>query len=30
MPTGYTAEVSDGKVTDFATFALGCAREQLR
>lgn len=26
MPTGYTADVADGKVTDFATFALHCAR----
>lgn len=26
MPTGYTAEVADGKVTDFRTFALRCAR----
>lgn len=26
MPTGYTADVADGKVTDFATFALRCAR----
>lgn len=25
-PTGYTAPVADGKVTDFATFALACAR----
>lgn len=26
MPTGYTAEVAEGKVTDFRTFALRCAR----
>lgn len=26
MPTGYTADVGDGKVTDFNTFALRCAR----
>ena len=26
MPTGYTADVGDGKVTDFRAFALGCAR----
>jgi hypothetical protein len=26
MPTGYTADVVDGKVTDFRTFALRCAR----
>jgi len=26
MPTGYTADVADGKVTDFRTFALTCAR----
>lgn len=26
MPTGYTADVLDGKVTDFKTFALRCAR----
>lgn len=26
MPTGYTADVVDGKVTDFPTFALQCAR----
>lgn len=26
MPTGYTADVGDGKVTDFRTFALQCAR----
>lgn len=26
MPTGYTYEVVDGKVTDFPTFALKCAR----
>lgn len=26
MPTGYTAPVADGKVTDFATFAMQCAR----
>lgn len=26
MPTGYTADVGDGKVTDFRTFALRCAR----
>jgi hypothetical protein len=26
MPTGYTAAVADGKVTDFRTFALRCAR----
>lgn len=27
MPTGYTASVADGKVTDFRTFALQCARQ---
>jgi len=27
MPTGYTADVADGKVTDFRTFALRCARQ---
>lgn len=27
MPTGYTAEVADGKVADFRTFALICARQ---
>lgn len=26
MPTGYTADVQSGKVTDFRTFALQCAR----
>lgn len=26
MPTGYTADVANGKVADFATFALRCAR----
>lgn len=26
MPTGYTAEVGDGKVTDFNVFAMQCAR----
>jgi hypothetical protein len=26
MPTGYTADVADGKVTDLKTFALRCAR----
>lgn len=26
MPTGYTADVESGKVTDFRTFALQCAR----
>lgn len=26
MPTGYTAAVEDGTVTDFRTFALRCAR----
>jgi hypothetical protein len=26
MPTGYTADVADGKVTDFRTGALRCAR----
>lgn len=26
MPTGYTADVVDGKITDFKTFALRCAR----
>lgn len=26
MPTGYTADVADGIVTDFRTFALTCAR----
>lgn len=27
MPTGYTADVADGKLTDFAIFALQCARQ---
>ena len=27
MPTGYTAGVGDGKVRDFRTFALQCARQ---
>lgn len=27
MPTGYTADVGNGKVTDFRTFALRCARQ---
>lgn len=27
MPTGYTADVGDGNVTDFRTFALRCARQ---
>lgn len=27
MPTGYTAEIADGTVTDFRTFALRCARQ---
>ncbi len=27
MPTGYTADVADGKVTDFPTFALRCVRQ---
>lgn len=27
MPTGYTADVSDGKVTDLRTFAMMCARD---
>lgn len=26
MPTGYTADLEDGKTTDFPTFALRCAR----
>lgn len=26
MPSGYTCDVADGKVTDFRTFALRCAR----
>ena len=26
MPTGYTADVMDGKVTDFKLFAMQCAR----
>lgn len=26
MPTGYTADVVDGKVTDFRVFAMTCAR----
>lgn len=26
MPTGYTADVADGKITDFRTYALQCAR----
>ena len=26
MPTGYTADVANGKVTDFPTFATQCAR----
>ena len=26
MPTGYTASVADGTLTDFCTFALRCAR----
>jgi hypothetical protein len=26
MPTGYTADVGDGKVTEFSDFALTCAR----
>ncbi len=26
MPTGYTADVCDGKLTDFNTFVLRCAR----
>lgn len=26
MPTGYTAPVADGTITDFRTFALSCAR----
>lgn len=26
MPTGYTADVQSGKVTDFSEFALDCAR----
>lgn len=26
MPTGYTADVESGKLTDFRTFALRCAR----
>lgn len=26
MPTGYTADVGSGKVTDFADFAMQCAR----
>ena len=26
MPTGYTSDVKDGKINDFKTFALRCAR----
>ena len=26
MPTGYTSDVADGKITDFKTYALQCAR----
>ena len=26
MPTGYTADVQDGKITEFSEFALQCAR----
>ncbi len=26
MPTGYTADVADGKITDFTEYALQCAR----
>jgi len=26
MPTGYTAGVQDGKITEFSDFALNCAR----
>jgi hypothetical protein len=26
MPTGYTADVQDGKITEFADFAMQCAR----
>lgn len=26
MPTGYTAAIVDGKITDFPTFAMQCAR----
>lgn len=26
MPTGYTADVQSGKVTDFAEYAMNCAR----
>lgn len=26
MPTGYTFEVCEGKMTDFSAFALQCAR----
>ena len=26
MPTGYTARVKDGTVTEFKDFAMGCAR----
>lgn len=26
MPTGYTADVADGKITDFVEYALQCAR----
>lgn len=26
MPTGYTADVADGKTTDFAAFVMNCAR----
>ena len=26
MPTGYTADVSSGKITDFSDFAMQCAR----
>ena len=26
MPTGYTADVADGKITEFTEYALQCAR----
>lgn len=28
MPTGYTADVGDGKLKDFREFALRCARDE--
>ena len=27
MPTGYTAAVQDGTITDFPTFAMQCASD---